>query len=71
MRFLFQEVVCEKFLMLLSISGLSTRSFNLKISAGIRAGRHYGEYSFKVNEMKKCMKGALDLYALVHVLGRN
>ena len=33
----------------------------MKISAGIRAERHYGEYSLKINEMKKCMKGALPL----------
>ena len=30
-----------------------TRSFNLKVSAGVRAGRKYGEYSLKRNKVKK------------------
>ena len=28
-------------------------SFNLKVSAGIRVGRKYGEYSLKINKVKK------------------
>ena len=28
-------------------------SFNLKVKAGIRVGREYGEYSLKINEVKK------------------
>ena len=32
---------------------LNTRSFNLKVSAGVRAGRQYGEYSLKINKVNK------------------
>ena len=28
-------------------------SFNLKVSAGVRGGRKYGEYSWKINKVKK------------------
>ena len=30
-----------------------TRSFNLKVSAGVRAGGQCGEYSLKINNVKK------------------
>ena len=30
-----------------------TRSLNLKESAGVRAGMQYGEYSLKINKVKK------------------
>ena len=29
------------------------RSFNLKVSADVRSGRQYGEYSLKINKVKK------------------
>ena len=35
-----------------------TRSFNLIVSAGVRAGRKYGEYNLKKNKGKK-MKATL------------
>ena len=28
-------------------------SFNLKVSAGVREGKKYGEYSLKINKVKK------------------
>lgn len=33
--------------------GIITRSLNLKVSSGVRAGIKYGEYSLKTNNMKK------------------
>ena len=48
-----RKTVLLRLLSKVSIVGTNTRSFNLKVSAGAKAERKYGEHSLKINKVKK------------------